>query len=63
MENKERGQREAHCQKQIESIKGEVTKLINLLKQVLSFKKGKGMFAQHLVETTSVHVLHTRKNN
>jgi hypothetical protein len=27
MDNKERGQREAHCQKEVESIKGEVARL------------------------------------
>jgi len=27
MDNKERGQRDAHCQKEVESIKGEVARL------------------------------------
>jgi hypothetical protein len=36
MENKERAQIEARYQKEIESIKGEVARLTNLLEQALS---------------------------
>jgi len=45
MENERRAQLEAHYQNEIESIKGEVTRLTNLLEQVLSSKNGKGIFA------------------
>jgi hypothetical protein len=40
MNNKERGQREAHSQNKIESIKCEVAEL-DLLEQMLNFKSGK----------------------
>jgi ElaB/YqjD/DUF883 family membrane-anchored ribosome-binding protein len=46
MENEERAQLEAHYQNEIESIKGEVARLTNLLEQVLSSKNRKGIFAQ-----------------
>jgi hypothetical protein len=61
MENEERGQIEAHYQKKIESIKDEVARVINLLEQVLSFKNGKGLFAQPFMETLSVCVPHKEK--
>jgi len=41
MDNEGKSQLEAHYQKKIESIEDEVTRLTNLLEQVLSFKKGK----------------------
>jgi hypothetical protein len=56
MENEERAQIEAHYQKKIESIRGEVVRLTYLFKQVLSFKNGKEMFAQPPVITSSVYV-------
>jgi len=61
MENKERDQIEAHYQKKIESIKGEIARLINLLEQVLHFKNTKGMFAQPPVETLLVCVPYKEK--
>jgi len=62
MENEKKAQIEAHYQKEIESIKGEVARLTNLLEQTLSFKNGKGMFAQPLVEASSTYVPHTSQN-
>jgi hypothetical protein len=62
MENEERAQLEAHYQNEIESIKGEVTRLTNLLEQVLSSKNKKGIFVQPLVKTPSIHVLGTSQN-
>jgi hypothetical protein len=47
---------EAHYQNEIESIKGKVTRLADLLEQVLSSKNGKGIFAQPLVKTSSIHI-------
>ena len=48
MDNEERAQLEAHYQNEIESIKGEVARLTDLLEQVLSSKNEKGIFAQPL---------------
>jgi hypothetical protein len=62
MDNEERAQLEAHYQNEIESIKGEVARLIDLLEQVLSSKNEKGIFAQPLVKTPSIHVLGTSQN-
>jgi hypothetical protein len=62
MENEERAQLEAHYQNKIESIKGEVARLTYLLKQVLSSKNRKVIFAQPLVKTLSIHVLGTSQN-
>jgi hypothetical protein len=62
MENEERVQLEAHHQNEIESIKGEVARLTNLLEQVLSSKNGKGIFAQPPVKTLSIHVPGTSQN-
>jgi len=53
MENEERAQLKAYYQNEIESIKGEVARLTDLLKQVLSSKNGKGIFAQPPVKTPS----------
>jgi flagellin-like hook-associated protein FlgL len=53
---------EAHYQNEIESIKGEVTRLADLLEQVLSSKNGKGIFAQPLVKTSSIHIPGTSQN-
>jgi len=53
---------EAHYQNEIESIKGEVARLTNLLEQVLSSKNGKGIFAQPPVKTPLIHVLETSQN-
>jgi len=62
MKNEERAQVEAHYQNEIESIKGEVARLTNLLEQVLSSKNGKGIFAQPPVKTPSIHVPGTSQN-
>jgi hypothetical protein len=62
MENEERAQLETHYQNEIESIKGEVARLTNLLEQVLSSKNGKGIFAQPPVKTPSIHVPGTSQN-
>jgi len=59
MKNEERAQIKAHYQKEIESIKGEVARLINMLEQALSFKNGKGMFAQPFVEALLAYVPYT----
>jgi hypothetical protein len=53
---------EAHYQNEIESIKGEVARLTDLLEQVLSSKNGKGISAQPPVKTPSIHVPHTSQN-
>jgi len=45
MKNEERAQLEARYQNEIESIKGEVTRLTDLLEQVVGFKNGKGTSA------------------
>jgi hypothetical protein len=62
MQNKERARLEAHYQNEIESIKGEVARLTDLLEQVLSSKNRKGIFAQPPVKTPSIHVLETSQN-
>jgi hypothetical protein len=62
MENEERAQLEAHFQNEIESIKGEVVRLTDMLEQVLSSKNGKEIFAQPPVKTPSIHVLGTSQN-
>jgi|EndMetStandDraft_5_1072996.scaffolds.fasta_scaffold6694300_1 DNA-binding protein H-NS len=55
MENEQKAQLEAHYQNEIESIKGEVARLTNLLEQVLSSKNRKGIFAQPPMKTPSIH--------
>ena len=60
MENKERAQIEARYQKEIESIKGEVARLTNLLEQALSYKSGK--VAQPSIEALLARVSHTSQN-
>jgi hypothetical protein len=62
MENEERSQIKAHYQKEIESIKGEVARLTNLLEQALSFKNGKGTSAQAPMEAPSAHIPRTSHN-
>jgi hypothetical protein len=62
MKNEERAYLEAHYQNEIESIKGEVARLTDLLEQVLSSKNGKGIFAQPPVKTPSIHVPGTSQN-
>jgi hypothetical protein len=62
MDNEERAQLEAHYQNEIESIKGEVARLTDLLEQVLSSKNEKGIFAQPPVKTPSIHVPGTSQN-
>ena len=61
-ENKEMAQIQAHCQKEIESIKGEVARLKNLLEQALSFKSRNGKFAQLLMEAPIAHVPYVPQN-
>jgi hypothetical protein len=61
MNNEERDQREALCQKEVEGNKGEVAKLMNRLEQVLSFKDGKGMSARPLVGNTINSTSHKKK--
>jgi hypothetical protein len=39
----------------------EVARLINLLEQVLSFKNGKGTYAQSLIGNIAIQVPHTKK--
>jgi len=60
MENKERAQIEARYQKEIESIKGEVARLTNLLEQGLSYKSRK--VAQPLIEALLARVSYTSQN-
>jgi hypothetical protein len=62
MENEERAQLEAHYQNEIESIKGEVARLTDLVEQLLISKNGKGIFAQPPVKTPSIHVPGTSQN-
>jgi hypothetical protein len=62
MENEERSQIKAHYQKEIESIKGEVARLTNLLEQALSFKNGKETSAQAPVEALSANIPRTSQN-
>jgi hypothetical protein len=61
MNNEERDQREALCQKEVEGNKGEVAKLMNRLEQVLSFKDGKGTSARPLVGNTIKSTSHKKK--
>jgi len=49
MKNEERAQLEAHYQNEIESIKGEIARLTDLLEQVLSSKNGKKGFLHNLL--------------
>jgi hypothetical protein len=58
LENEEWGPKEAHCLKEIESIKCEVARLLDLLEQVLGFKNGKGTSTQPPGETLLVHISH-----
>jgi len=52
---------EVHYQNEIESIKGEVTRLTDI-EQVLSSKNGKGISTQPPVKTPSIHVPHISQN-
>jgi hypothetical protein len=61
MENEEIAQLEVHYQNEVESIKGEVARLTDLLEQVLSVKNGKRTSAQPLMEALSVRVPHKKK--
>jgi hypothetical protein len=62
MENEERARLEAHYQNEIESIKGEVARITDMLELMLSSKNEKGIFAQPPVKTPSIHVLGTSQN-
>jgi hypothetical protein len=55
-----RAQIEARYQKEIESIKGEVARLTNLLEQALSYKSGK--VAQPPIEALLARFSHTSQN-
>ena len=61
MENEEIAQLEVHYQNEVESIKGEVARLTDLLEQVLSVKNGKRTSTQPLMEALSVRVPHKKK--
>jgi hypothetical protein len=61
MENEEIAQLEVHYQNEVESIKGEVARLMDLIEQVLSVKNGKRTFAQPLMEALSVRVPYKKK--
>jgi len=61
MENEEIAQLDAHFQNEVESIKGEVARLTDLLEQVLSVKNGKRTSAQPLIEALLVRVPHKKK--
>ena len=61
MENEEIAQLEVHYQNEVDSIKGEVARLTDLLEQVLSVKNGKRTSAQPHMEALSVRVPHKKK--
>jgi hypothetical protein len=50
--------KEAHCQREIESSKGKVTRLINLFEQMLNFKNRKGTSTNLLWKILLLHVPH-----
>jgi hypothetical protein len=56
MENEERAHLESHYQTELESVKNEVSRLTNLLEQLLRAKNGEGTSTQPPIGAPSVHV-------
>ena len=56
MENEERAHLESHYQTELESVKNEVSRLTNLLEQLLRAKNGEGTSTQPPIGAPSVYV-------
>ena len=62
MENEERAHLESHYQTELESIKNEVARLIDLLEQLLRAKNGEGTSAQPPKGAPAAHVPQASQN-
>ena len=56
MENEERAHLESHYPTELEYVKNEVSRLTNLLEQLLRAKNGEGTSTQPPIGASSVHV-------
>jgi hypothetical protein len=62
MENEERAHLESHYQTELESVKNEVSRLTDLLGQLLRAKNGEGTSAQQLEGAPAAHIPQTSQN-
>ena len=62
MENEERAHLESHYQTELESVKNEVSRLTDLLEQLLRAKKGEGTSARQLEGAPAVHIPQASQN-
>ena len=56
MENEERANLESHYQTELESVKNEVARMIDLLEQLLRAKNREGISAQPPAEALIIHI-------
>ena len=63
MENEERAHLESHYQTELESVKNEVARLTDLLKQLLRAKNGEGMSAQPPKGALEAHISQASQNH
>src|SRR3990172_3814505 len=62
MENEERAHLESHYQTELESVKNEVSRLTDLLEQLLRAKNGEGTSAQQLEGAPAAHIPQVSQN-
>ena len=62
MENEERAHLESHYQTELESVKNEVSRLTDLLEQLLRAKNGEGTSAQQPEGAPTAHILQASQN-
>jgi hypothetical protein len=62
MENEERAHLESHYQNELESVKNEVARMTNLLKQLLKAKNGEGTSTQPIMGAPAAHIQGTSQN-
>jgi hypothetical protein len=62
MENEERAHLESHYQTELESVKNEVSRLTDLLGQLLRAKNGEGTSAQQLEGAPTTHIPQASQN-
>jgi len=62
MENEERAHLESHYQTELESVKNEVSRLTDLLEQLLRAKNGEGTSAQQPEGAPAAHIPQASQN-
>jgi Zn-dependent oligopeptidase len=62
MENEERAHLESYYQTELESVKNEVSRLTDLLEQLLRAKNGEGTSAQQLEGVPTAHIPQASQN-